>query len=110
MIWSYLDSEMPIYDFGHLQGVNWDQSQNKNSNFGYCKNSTFSKSFKWNLHNYEDYLWPKFQLNLTLFTKVIAPKPPKMGQLDPELKKRSFFWVKSRTTNTQKLKLGIQKV
>ena len=85
MTWTYLDNQMPIYDFGHLQRVNWGQSQTKNSNFGYCKNLSFSKSLIWRLYNYEDYLWSKFQLNLTLFTRVIAPKnPPKWAQLGPE--------------------------
>ena len=72
---------MPIYDYDHLQGVNWGHRRTKNSNFVHCKN----------LYNYEDYLWPKFQLNLTLFTKVIAPKPPKWVQLGPEPKKGFFF-------------------
>ena len=35
-----------------------------------CKNLSFSKSFKWHLWNYEDYLWSKFQLKLKLFTGV----------------------------------------
>ena len=34
-----------------------------------CKNLSFSKSFKWHLHNYEDYPWSKFQLNLTLASR-----------------------------------------
>ena len=55
---------------------------------------------------YEDYLWPKFQLNQTLLTGVIAQKIPKMG---PEAKRRSgLFLVKSEMANTQKLKLDIQ--
>ena len=81
MIWNYLDSQMPVYDFGYLQGLKFGQSQTKNSNFGYCKNSSFSKSFKWHFYNYEDYLWPNFQLNMTLFTGVIALKPPKIGPI-----------------------------
>ena len=80
MIWTYLDSQMPIYDFGHLPGVNWGESRTKNSN--YYKNSSFSKSFKCYLYNYEDYLWPKSQLNLTLLSGVKAPKLPKMGPIE----------------------------
>ena len=77
---------MAIFDFGYLQGVNLGQSWTKNSVKIFCKNLSFLKSFKWHLYNYEDYLWSKFQLNLMLFTGVIAPKPPKMGQLGPEPK------------------------
>ena len=34
-----------------------------------CKNSIFSKCFKRHLYNYENYLWAKYQLNLTFFTR-----------------------------------------
>ena len=91
LIWSYLDSQMPLYDFGHLQGVDWGQSRTKNSNFGYCKNSSSSKFFKRPLYNYEDYLRPQFQLNLTLFTRVLAPKPPKMDPIGSWTKKTFFL-------------------
>ena len=40
------------------------------------KNQSFSKPIKWHLYNYEDYLWTKFQLNLTLLTGVFVPNPP----------------------------------
>ena len=61
-----------------------------------CKNSSFSKSFKWHLYDYEDYLWSKFHLNLTLFTGVIAPNPPpspkkECAQVGPEPKKMLFL-------------------
>ena len=84
--------------------------------FCHCKNLIFSKCFKWNFYNYEDYLWSKFLLSLMLFTGVIAtnpspPRPQKWVQLDPEPKKCTcFFWVKSRTANTQNLKLSPRKV
>ena len=71
----------------------------------------FSKFFKWHLYKYEDFLWLKFQLSLTLFTGVIAPNPPKWAQQGLKQKKNScFFWVKLWTENIQKLNLGIQKV
>ena len=42
MILNYLNSQLAIFDFGHLQGVNWGQSWTKNWNFVYisclCKN------------------------------------------------------------------------
>ena len=77
----------------------------------FCKNSSFWKCFKWHLCNYKDYPWSTFQLNLMLFTGVIAPKFPKMDPIGSRTKKCScLFWVKLRTANTQKPKLGIQKV
>ena len=77
----------------------------------FCKNSSFSKCFKWHLRNYKDYLWSTFQFSLRLFTGVIASKSPKMDTIGSRIKKRSFlFWVNLRKANTQKLKLGIQKV
>ena len=33
------------------------------------------------LHNYEEYLWSEFKLNLMLFTRVIDPKPTKMDTI-----------------------------
>ena len=85
-----------------------------------CKNLIFPKNLEWHLYNYEDYLWSKFQLNLTLFTGVITPSPPtsphppKKTQNGPEpnwvlnQKKGScFFLIKFRTANTHKMKLGI---
>ena len=63
------------------------------------------------LYNYGDKLWLKYQLDQTLFTGVIAHKNKKEAQIGPEPKKRSgFFWIKSKTTNTQKMKLDTQKV
>ena len=41
-----------------------------------------SKCFTWHLYSYEDYLWPKFQLNQTFFTGVIAQKKPKNGPIN----------------------------
>ena len=35
LILTNLNSLMAIFDFRHLQGVNWGQSWTKNSNFGY---------------------------------------------------------------------------
>ena len=79
-ILTYLDGHIVIFDFSHLQEVNWCQSWTKNSNFGYipclCKISSFSKCFKWHLCNYENYLWSEFQLNLMLFFGSIALTPP----------------------------------
>ena len=75
LILIYLDSQLAIFDFGHLQGVNWGQSWTKNSNVYIpclCKNSSFSKCFKYYMYNYEDYLWSEFQFNMMLFTEVIA--------------------------------------
>ena len=63
------------------------------------------------MYNYDDYLRSKFYFNLTLLTGVIALKPLKIDPIGPERKKSScFFRVKSRTANTQKLKLAIQNV
>ena len=97
LILIYLDSSMPIFDFGHLQEVNWGQSQATNSNLGtvktLCKSLSFSKSFDWNLCNYENCLWSKFQLNLTLLTGVIAPKPPKMDPIGSWTKKTLLFFL-----------------
>ena len=43
--------------------------------------------------------------------ELLPTKTPKWGQLGLEPKKRwGFFWLKLKTTNTQKLKLDIQKV
>ena len=76
-----------------------------------CKNSSFSKGFKWRLYSYVD-LWSNFQLNLTKFSGFIAPNnPSKMSLIGSWIKKsRCFFPVKSRAAETQKLALGIQKV
>ena len=76
----------------------------------HCKNLSSSKCFEWHLYNYEDNLCPNVQLNQTLFTGVIAHKNPKMGPNRSWTKKTRFFWLKSKTTNTQKLKRDIQKV
>ena len=51
----------------------------------------FSKFFKWHLYKYEDFLWLKFQLSLTLFTGVIAPNPPKWAQQGLKQKKKQLF-------------------
>ena len=60
------------------------------------------------MHNYKDYLQPKFQLNFNLLTVVNAPQ---MGPIGSLRKKGScFFWVKSRAANNHKQKLGIRKV
>ena len=51
LILTYLDSQMAIFNFGHLQLVNWGQSWTENCNLGYipclCKNSSFPKCFKY---------------------------------------------------------------
>ena len=76
-----------------------------------CKYLSFSKYFKWRLYSNEEYLWPKFQLNLTLSAGFISPKPPKIDQICSWTRKSScFFRIKLRTPNTLKLKSGIQKV
>ena len=67
-----------------------------------CKSSSFSKCFKQHLYKYEGYLRSKFHFNRTLLTGVIAANLSK--------KSSCFFRVKSRISNTQKLKLGTQKV
>ena len=83
LILTYLDSQMAIFYFDHLQGANWGQSWTKNGDFEYipclCKSSSFSKYFRQHLCNYEDYLWLEFQLNVMLLIGVIAPSNPKMG-------------------------------
>ena len=88
---------------GHLQGVNLGQSQTKNSNFGYCKNSLYIKiwAFKnlFHLYNYEDYSWSKFQLNMTLFPGVIAPKPHKMGPIGSWTKKMLLSFLGKAENN-----------
>ena len=48
----------------------------------------------------------KFHPDPTLFTRVITQKKPKLGpigSLTPQ--NRGIFWIKSRTTNTHKLKV-----
>ena len=69
LIFTYLNSQLAFFDFGHLLGVNWGQSWTKNWNFVYipclCKNSSFSKCFK--IVFVQLYLWSEFQLNLILF-------------------------------------------
>ena len=42
----------------------------------------------WLLQSYDDYLWPRFLLNLTLF---IAPKPPEMGPSGLRNEKHGFL-------------------
>ena len=46
------------------------------------------------MYHSKEYLWSKYQLNLTLFTEIIAPNPstptPKWTQLGPEPKKLVF--------------------
>ena len=79
--------------------------------FSGCKNLIFSKSFTGKLDSYKGYVSSKFQHNLILFTEVIAPKPLKRVQFGPESKKmRGFFRVKSRTANSQTLKLSSHKL
>ena len=83
--------------------------------FCLCKNPSFSKCFEPDLYNYENYLCPKNQRNLTFFSRGFAPKlfpSPKKKETGPnwvlnQKKRNCFFWVKLRTENTQKLKLGI---
>ena len=60
---------------------------------------SFLKSFKWHLYNYEDYLWSKFQLNLTLLTGVIAPNPSKMGLIGSRTKKTLLFLLSKVENN-----------
>ena len=83
LILNYLDNHLAI--FGHLHGINWGQSWTKNWHFVYipclCKNSSFPKYLRQYLYNYEDYLWSEFQVNLMLFTGVIALKPTTMGTI-----------------------------
>ena len=79
LVLTYLDNPIAIFDFSHFQGVNWGQNWNKTQTSGTSclfKNWSFSRCFEWHLDNYEDYLWSKFQLYLTLFTRVIASKSP----------------------------------
>ena len=51
-ILTYFESQLAIFDFGHLQGVNWGQSWPKTGTLCtspvccLCKNSSFSKYFK----------------------------------------------------------------
>ena len=43
--------------------------------------------------------------------ELLPTKNQKWAKMGPEIKKPSgFFWLKSETTNTQKLELDIQKV
>ena len=43
--------------------------------------------------------------------ELLPQKTQKWAKIGPELKKRSsLFWLKSKTVNTQKLKLDIQRV
>ena len=52
-------------------------------------------------------LWPKFQLNLSLFTQVIAPQT----QLGYETKKMTgFFQVRLKTASSQAMKTGMYKL
>ena len=68
------------------------------------KNLSFLKFIVWQLDF--NYLWSKFQNNLTLFTGDITKRTPKLGQLGAEPPKiRGLFRVKSRTANSQRLKL-----
>ena len=68
------------------------------------KNLSFLKFIVWQFDF--NYLWSKFQNNLTLFTGDITKRTPKLGQLGPEPPKiRGLFWAKSRTANSQRLKL-----
>ena len=95
--------------FGHLQEVNRGQSWTKNANLGTScdrKNLTWI----WLLQSYDDYLCPKFQLNLTLFNWVIAPKPPKMGPIELWNRKHDRFLPgEVETSSSQAMKLGIFK-
>ena len=75
------------------------------------KNLTLRKSFTWLLQSYDDYLWPKFQLNLTLFNELLPPNLLKWVQLVYETKNMmGLFWVKSKTTSSQAMKLGMFKL
>ena len=63
------------------------------------------------MYNYEGYLSTNCQINQALFTAVIAPRKPRMGPMTLEPKKCSdFFWLNSKTTKTQSLKLDNEKV
>ena len=64
------------------------------------RNSSFSKSFKWHLYNYKDYLWLKFQVYLTLFTGVIAPKPTKIGPVG-FWDKETFLFLLGKADNNK---------
>ena len=101
-----------VFDFGHLQVVNGVKVGPKIRTLcmSYlCKNWSFSKCFTWYLYNYETYLWSKFQLNLTLFTGVVAPQKTQNG-ISWTNNSKCFFRVKLRTANTRKLELGIQQL
>ena len=76
LIFTYLDSQLAFFDFGHLLGVNWGQSWPKTEIlFTYpvsVKIRVFQNALKLYLCNYEDYQWSEFQLNLILFTSYCS--------------------------------------
>ena len=49
--------------------------------------------------------------NRRFLLEILSPKIPKWVQMGPEPKKHiGFFWLKSKTANTQRRSLDIQEV
>ena len=66
-----------------------------------------SKRFKWHLYNNRDNLWPKLQLDQTLFTGVIATPPfkaPKWAQIAPEPMNQKHVAVSSGYSRKQQIR------
>ena len=110
LIFTDLDSLMAIFDFGHFQGANWGQSWNKNSNIT-VKILVLQNALNVICTTVRTTCGQKFSSIRCYLLELLPTKTPKWAQIGPEPKKCSgFFWLKLKTTNTQKLKLGIQNV
>ena len=102
LILTDLESLMAIFDFDHLQrvqiGVKVEPKTQTLDKSCHCKNLSSSKCFKWHLYNYENNLWPKVQLNQSLFTGGIAHKNPKM---DPNRSwtKKAYWFLLAKVKN-----------
>ena len=78
---------------------------------GNCKNLGSSKCFNWHFTTMRTTCDQNFSSVRHCLLEVLPSKNQKWAKMGPELKKPSgFFWLKSKTKNTQKLKLDVQKV
>ena len=55
------------------------------------KNLNFSKGIRYLIDTYKGYLWSKCELHSTIFTEVMAQKPPKLGPIGSGTQKNEGY-------------------
>ena len=108
MILNYLDSQLAIFDFGHLQGVNWGQSWTKNWTFVYIpclyKNWVFQNAWNSICATMSTTCSQNFSSIWCCLLELLPKSPTKWAQLGPKPKNVVLLLGKVETNKSTETK------